>query len=192
MKINSDKTKLIFFNTGTNSSFANNFFFRANNDIIKPKSNITILGFVLSSNLSTDNHINTIIPSLHNRINTIKSIQNVTDEKTRLQLANSIVIGKLNHALPLLSNISLYGKAKLHKILMTTARTVIGHYGFKWSCTKILNNCNWPNIDDMIKLSSLKLLHYIITNRSPTNIFNKMKIPKRNTSEITLKAIPQT
>ena len=142
--------------------------------------------------MSTDNHINSIIPSLHHRINTIKSIQNVTDEKTRLQLANSIVIGKLNHALPLLTNISAYGKAKLHKILMTTARTVIGHYGFKWSCTKILNNCNWPNIDDMIKLSSLKLLHYIITNRSPTNIFNKMKIPKRNTSEITLKAIPQT
>ena len=94
LKINSDKTKLIFFNTGTNTSFANNFFFRANNDIIKPKSNITILGFVLSSNLSTDNHINTIIPSLHHRINTIRLVQNVTDEKTCLQLANSIVIVK--------------------------------------------------------------------------------------------------
>ena len=84
------------------------------------------------------------------RINTIKSIQNSTDQKTRLQLANALIMGKLNHALPLLSNLSSYGKNKMHKIIMTSARTVIGHFGFKWSCSKILSECSWMNIEKVV------------------------------------------
>ena len=67
----------------------------ANTDIITPKSTILILGFMMSSNLSTDNHINMITPNINHRINTLKKIQSLTDEKTRLQLANSLIIGKL-------------------------------------------------------------------------------------------------
>ena len=192
LKINTDKTKLIFFKTGKNIEIDKNFYFMANTDKITPKSTLLILGFMMSSNLSTDNHINMITPNINHRINTLKQIQNVTDEKTRLQLANSLIIGKLNHVLPLLSNISEYGKTKIHKIVMTSARFVIGQYGFKWSCKKILDRCNWPNEEDMIKLSSLKFIHTILKTSTPTLIHNYFKLPNRSCSEITLKLVPKT
>ena len=49
---------------------------------------------MMTSNLNPDNHVNMILPGIYNRINSIRNIQNVTNFKTRLELANGIIIGK--------------------------------------------------------------------------------------------------
>ena len=116
LKMNSNKTKIIFLPYKQNKCF-DNFSFMAINHTIRPKKQLLLLGYTISSNLSHDNHINQLLPSLYHHINSIRNIHNVIDEKTRLELTNSIVIGKLNYALPFLSDISTFSQNKLHKIV---------------------------------------------------------------------------
>ena len=75
---------------------------------------------------------------------------------------------------------------------MSAARLVIGHYGYKWSCHKILSECKWPNIQQMIDISTLKALHSLLNNTTPVNLYNKLKFGRRQNAQITLHDIPKT
>ena len=98
-----------------------------------------------------DSEINKLSSVLHNRINNIKIITKYTDFKSRLNFVNAFVLGKLNYMLPIYNNLPGYLNNKLHKIIMTAARTVIGNYCFRKSNLYILNKCNWMNVKNMIK-----------------------------------------
>ena len=88
---------------------------------------------------------------------------------------NAYVIGKLNHLLPLQLNAPKYLINKLHKVIMTVARTAIGNFCFKKSTIYILDKLKWLNIDNMIIFSSLCYTHKIIKNKSTSNIFKTKK-----------------
>ena len=112
-------------------------------------------------------------------------------KKTRINFLNSIVIGKLNYLLPLLSNCSPKAHNKLHKIVMTAARTAIGSYCFKQSVSKILRQSNFLNIDQMIKVSCLKFIHSLTINKIPESTCKLLKFPKRQSAEIKLINCPE-
>ena len=95
--------------------------------------------------------------------------------ETRLKLINGFVIGKLNYMLPLYSVINTDNNNKLHKIIMTAARAVIGNYCFKKSISYILNKCKWLNINNMITRSAVMIIHKIIINKSPETIYRLFK-----------------
>ena len=85
-----------------------------------------------------DSEINNLVSNLHNKVHNIRVITKFTDCKTRLQFANSFIIGKLNYMLPMYSNLTIQNLNKLHKLLMTAARVVVGDFCFKKSCNYIL------------------------------------------------------
>ena len=91
-----------------------------------------------------------------------------------------------------MSEMTNFTENKLHKIVMTTARMVIVNQCYKWSCTKILNECNWPDIRQMVDISALKFLHSIIINKQPVNIFSQFKFNRRTKAKIVLKNILKT
>ena len=148
------------------------------------------MGYNITFNLSPNIQINHLISSLYYRINTIKSVARYTTMETRLNLANAFVMGKLNYLLPLINPATKYDIDRLQKAIMTTARMVIGHYCYKWSTVKILEKCYWPNLYDMIKINSLKTIHSIVIHKSPINIYENIKFPRRSCAEITLRDIP--
>ena len=171
LKINADKTKIMCFVYNNQTIDTSNFCCKCYDYTIRPKSCITILGYRISSNLSNDNQVSYLSQQCFNKINIIKSITNVTDQKTRLQLANAVIMGKLNYSLPLLSNISVTACNKVHKIIMTSARTFIGNYCYKSSCDKILKECDWFDVDSLVKFSSMKLIHSYLISKQANNIF---------------------
>ena len=65
---------------------------------------VKILGHIIQSNLRNDRQINKTIANINNRLFNIKKLGNKTKMKSRIILVKSIIIGKLNYALPLLSN----------------------------------------------------------------------------------------
>ena len=112
---------------------------------------------------------------------------------TGLKLINGFVIGKLNYMLPLYSVVSTDNNNKLHKIIMTAARAVIGNYCFKKSISYILNKCKWLNINNMITRSAVMIIHKIIINKSPETIYRLIKTNQntRTVSDITTASMPR-
>ena len=69
--------------------------------------------------------------NIYNIIHNLRQINKFTNFNTRQKFINGLVIGKLNYMLPLYANASKLNIQKLHKIVMTAARCVIGNYCFK-------------------------------------------------------------
>ena len=92
-------------------------------------------------------------------------------------------MGKLNYMLPLYCSTNKFNIDKLHKIVMTAARTAIGSYCFKKSTTYILDKCGWLNINNMIIYSSLNIIPISMTQmfRFQENTRSKSKISLRYT-----------
>ena len=131
LKINSDKTKMIIINKPKLDRTLRNFYFTAGEHKITAGNKIKILGTWIQNNLRMDTEVGNLVSNLHNRVHNIRILTNVTDFKTRLQFTNSFIIGKLNYMLPIYSNLTYSNINKLHKLVMTAARSVIGSYCYK-------------------------------------------------------------
>ena len=137
LKINSDKTQLMLtFRKNMKDKFKK-FTFMANNDEISNKPTIKILGMILRNNMDWETQIGTFCSNLHHRIHNIKNITKYTDFKTRLQLVKSFVVGKLIYCMPLYSQINRSQETKIHRVIMSSARTAIGSFCFKKSISYI-------------------------------------------------------
>ena len=69
--------------------------FDAGGFIIQQQDHITILGFVIQNNLNQDKQVNETLKSCYFKLHCLNQITKYLNFKNRLQLANSIIIGKL-------------------------------------------------------------------------------------------------
>ena len=95
---------------------------------------------------------------------------------------------------PLYMNATLLLRNKLHKLLMTAARTAIGNYCPSKSITYILQKCNWECIDDRISHASITSIHKIICTNNVPSLRDKYRISgnKRACTKLALKYTPKT
>ena len=193
LQINSDKTKLLIVNKPKLNKTLSNFSFRAGSDIIKADDSIKILGTIIQKNLQLDKEIGKLSSQLYNRINNIRKLTKFTSIGTRLKFLNGFVMGKLNYMLPLYCSTNKFNIDKLHKIVMTAARTAIGSYCFKKSTTYILDKCGWLHINNMIIYSSLNIIHNVIKNKLPISMTQLFRFQEntRSKSKISLRYTPK-
>ena len=168
-----------------------NFSFLANNCIIKPCRMIKILGTYLRDDLSWETEVGKLAANLQNRIFNIKKLTNVTNFQTRLQFINGFVIGKMRYMLPLYNNATKIQLTKLHRVVMTAARCVIGSYCCRSSTLQILTKSKWLTLHNMIHHSSLKHIHKILTTCTPPSLHNMYNTHNtRISKDISPKYIP--
>ena len=145
----------------------------------------------MSHDLSNEREISNLIPLLNNRINHFEKFKTYTDFHTRLQFSNSYVIWRLIYMMPTYTNLNNNQKNKLHKILMRTARMALNSYCFKKSIDYILGSCNWVDINEMIKLSSLKFINNILITKKPGTFYSKIKVNKRACANLSFYSFPK-
>merc|ERR1712243_220314 len=105
-----------------------------------------ILGYIIQRNLQNDRQINKTILNIINRLFNIKKLGNKSTFKTRKILVKSIVIGKLNYALPLLSNSTQAQLQKLNTLIIKSCRTILGNPCLRWCSNRLLNKCQLTTI----------------------------------------------
>merc|ERR1712081_139629 len=105
LKLNPDKTKLMFISKPKFTSVTKYLSFKAGHHEIRPVPAQNILGAYLSHDLSNEREISQIIPMLNNRINQFEKLKSYTDFKTRLQFANSFIIGRMTYMMPTYTNL---------------------------------------------------------------------------------------
>ena len=194
LKINPDKNKIIIISPNKFNNIFKKLSFRTQNYIIRKSNIIKILGSYIQSDLKMDKEIGELCANLHHRIHNLKQISHYTDFKSRLSFLNSFVIGKLQYMLPMYSNAPDYLLTKLHKVIMSGARTAIGSYCFKKSCSYILGKCKWMSIKDMIICSGIINIHKFIIKKEPKCMLTLFKEGRniRNATRVYTKYIPKT
>ena len=75
---------------------------------------------------------------------------------------------------------------------MRTARMTLNSYCFKKSIDYILGSCKWVDINEMIKLSSLKFINNMLLTKKPGTLFSKIKVNKRSCANISFKIFPKS
>lgn len=192
VKLNSDMTKLTIVLKNSMESIFKNFTFRAGNDTIKNCSSIKILGTIIKSDLKLDKSINELCSVLHHRIHNIRRLTPFTDFDTRKKFLRAFVIEKLIYMVPIYSISTQLNIQKLHKIIMTAARTAIGNFCFKKSISFILSKWDWFDIYDLIKYSSLNIIHKIQKLKKPQSLVSYFRTNNkdRKVKSVTTKYIP--
>ena len=176
LQINSDKTQLMLSARNKYKDFMKNFSFYANNDIIYNTNKMKILGVILEQNLNWDIEIGTLCANLHSRLKNIQNISKYLNFHTRKQFISAIVVGKLQYAIPLYTNINNINILKIHRIIMSSARTIIGNYCFKKSIKYILDKVNLLDAKQFIIFSAINIIHKLISNSIPSqHMQNKIK-----------------
>ena len=77
---------------------------------------------------------------------------------------------------------------------MTAARAAIGNFCFKKSIYHILSKCGWFDISDLIKYSSLNIIHKIQTLKKPPSLVSYFRISNKNrkVKSVVTKYIPSS
>ena len=157
---------------------------------IKPKSQIKILGFRTTENLSMDEQANNLIMQVNNKLNAVKNVEKYMDFKTRLRYADSHIISLINYGLPLYLNENQNVKDKIYKIILKSARWVHGNYCYKQSCRKILGSLNWKLPDEQIEDAAARFFHKVVTYKEPEDIYSLVRYPRsRINAEVSMKII---
>ena len=165
--------------------------FQARGHEIKPVLSLKILGSYLSHDLSQEREVSQLLSTLNYRVNQFEQLKSYTDFHTRLQFSNSYIIGRLVYMMPTYTNLNNNQKDRLHKLLMRTARMTLNSYCFKKSIEYILGSCNWVDINEMIKLSSLKFINNMLVTNKPGTLYSKIKVNKRLCADISFYKFPK-
>merc|ERR1712240_567847 len=124
-----------------------------------------------------------------NRLHTIRKLTKYTNFHTRLQFVYAVVIGKLIYCLPLYTQANKNQISKIHKVIMTSARAIIGSFCFKKSTKYILDKTKLLSGENMIKYTSIKYLHKIMADNKIQSILSLYKQQNRRKNDHKLRCI---
>ena len=94
--------------------------------------------------------------------------------------------------MPTYTNLNKNMRDRLHKVLMRAARMTIDSYCYKKSIGYILGCCKWLDIDEMIKLHSLKFINSLVTTNKPGMLCSKIKFNRRMCANLSFHSFPKT
>ena len=86
--------------------------------------------------------------------------------------------------MPTYTNLNGSQRGRLHKVLMHAARMTLNSYCFKKSIDFILGKCNWLDINEMIKLSSVKFINNVLITQKPWGLYSNIKLNERACAQI--------
>ena len=178
MVINADKTHLMVMAPARLEDKRKKVALKAGNYTITPTESEKLLGVGIHQYMAWKHHISegdgSVLKQVTSRVNGLKKLSHKADTKTKLMLANGIVISKLSYGLALWGNCPAYLKKALQVQQLTAARAVCGYRSFYWSTTKLLNACNWLSVNQMYWQQVLLTTHKILMSEKPVNIHQRM------------------
>ena len=131
-----------------------------------------------------------MISKCYNINHNLQRVSKYTSIQTRLLFANGHILSHITYMLNVMSNAKSPHIAKLKKLIMYTARNVLGNYHFKKSIKFILDKLNWLPTKDLIHWSLLKSTHKLLYNKSPFSLYKLLKVKDRICAEVAPKNVP--
>ena len=134
-----------------------------------------LLGGFIYQNLKWTNHIllndKSLIKQLGTRLNALKKISRVADFKTRKMLADGLFMSKLIYLIPLWGGCQKYLINAL-QIIQNKAARMVTKLGIFTPIRKLLRQCGWLSVNQLVFFHTVVLLYKTKQNQSPEYLYN--------------------
>ena len=176
--INADKTHLMVMAPRRMAGRRGEVNVRAGEYVIKPTESEKLLGINIHQSMTWNHHVRdgagSVLKQITARINGLKKLTYKADFRTKLTLANGIIMSKLSYGIGMWGNCQGYLKKSLQVQQLTAARAVCGYRSYYWSKSKLLSQCGWLSINQLYWQQVLFTTHKIMISRKPVNIHKRM------------------
>ena len=186
MKINTDKTKVLVFNTDPETK---NLTFNIQNSIkpiIEPSAYIEILGILVDCDLNWKKQINRIKRNSMGKIRNIHRFNNMLPLQHRKNLYNAIISPQFDYGDVLIGGANQKELNGLQRIQNFAAKSILGKKK-RYSNRKTLKELQFLNLEQRRKIHRTVFIHKALLNKSSINlhrIFSKYN-PNFNTRNST-------
>ena len=146
---------------------------------ISTSKNARLLGINLQDNLSWNAQLNTgekaLFPATRKILGALRHIGNKTDLKTRMALANSLVMSKLHYLLPIWGGATKKYRNEL-QIIMNTAARYVTKLRKRTKTMILMNRCNWLMADEFIETQTLIQMWKVLHFNKPQHVRDNIEI----------------
>ena len=146
------------------------------------------LGANMQNSLAWQHHLETgpkaVLPACRKQLGEFYSLRDLIPQKAKLQLVNSLIISKLVYLIPLWGSATANYLRKAQTLLNKSARFITkGHR--KTRTNKLMAECNWMSMTELIEYHSLMHLWKILKLKTPVRMFEEYSITEDYTISTT-------
>ena len=179
LQLNPEKSKVMLLTKQTNQK--REFEIQIGNKLLKHQSSLVVLGNVIADDLSWDEHVRRkMIPSLANRVRTLRQVNGYMDTKFRQNYSQAIFRGKLCFAADAWGGASKTMLSKLQDLQDRAATVTLGKKAGKQSKSQKLHTLGWPTVAQEVNLATNRLTHKVLHRKIPEELAIKMPQNERN------------
>ena len=144
---------------------------------IEPRSEERLLGTTVSNDLGWSRHIRdgkkSLISILTSRINALNKVASYSSFKNRKMIANGVVMSHITYLIQLYGGCSEYLLSAL-QVLQNRAARVVTKLDWYTPTEKLLLQCGWLSIRQMIQYHSILLLFKTKMSRKPVYMYSQI------------------
>ena len=111
LTLNADKTEMLFFTNYTNSDPE----FSVKGEVIQPAHACRCLGVQIDSNLTFENHLNSVLSKMANAIRSLYLVKNQIPLKARIDVFKSVVLSHLSFSGVVLQTLTVKNINRINK-----------------------------------------------------------------------------
>ena len=178
LKVNEDKTKLLVIasNQKRRAQGGLQVSMQIGGKEIKPESSAKSLGVIIGTDLSWKEQTKSKLTDCGSRLAALRNIQTLITKNRRKELAQSIVVSRLEYALEVTST----GRAKdmqdLQYLKVKLARWVLGARRLGWSTTRGFRKLGWMTIQQSVAFRSIRMGLKVLQNAQPEALYEKLTV----------------
>ena len=177
LKVNEEKTQLLLMTTEQNRRKNNpTITLTTNSGEIEPMENATILGGLVDQNLKWKEFIvdadKSLVKSLNTRLNAFKKVCSTADKKTKLMVANGLLISKLIYLLPVWGGCGS-GLIRMLQVIQNNAARYITRSVWYTSTSELMKGCNWLSVSQLAAYHSILTVKKILLVKEPLYFYDK-------------------
>ena len=164
LKVNDDKTKVIFFSPKKTLNPAMNIKFGS--EIVKPSACVKNLGVKMDNLMSMEKHINKITKSAYFHIRNISKIRKCLDNDTTKTLVQAFVISRIDYCNSLLINLPQKLLKKVQRAQNSAAR-LVAKVPKRTHITPVLKDLHWLPVTARITFKVLLQTYKCVNGFAP-------------------------
>ena len=171
--INPSKTKLIVFGTRQLLSRAPDIKVPFLGQELVPVPAVKDLGIILDSNLTFNNHVNSLTSSLISTLCQISRVRHLFSEPLLLTILNALVFSKLFYCSTVWAGTFQQNLQKLQLVQNFAARILTGTKKFD-HISPVLYKLGWLSIENQLLARDATQMYKIVSNLAPTYLCNNI------------------
>ena len=147
--------------------------------IIKPEKSIRLLGVNLEQNLTWNSHLESaeksLLPSLRQQLGSLKHTSKQIPRKSRLTLANGLIMSRIYYAISLWSGTYSSNMKKVQTIMNRTARW-IQNSSRRTKTEKLMDDCRWLKVSELMEVQTIVMFWKLLKWKTPHQLYTKIRI----------------